>query len=145
MTIRETLIATSILLSSTTSVLGQSEATSAAYMDADAMFHESTAWRTMASVINDPEMAPVVDPIGAPTGRKGFNAAAEKRRRAYLRAYEGPVSDHDGVMWKLLLRDRRGCRMKRCPLDDPGLTLKPIGKWPFEDHRAFVRFVRSGS
>lgn len=141
---REMLIAISIVLSSSTFVHGQSDSTCAAYMEADAIFRESSEWNTIANMISDPEWGPIVDAIGVPTENKGFNAVVEERRQAYLKAYRGPVSNHRGVMWELLRRDRKGCRMKRFPMEGPGVALKPIREWTLEDHQAFVRFVRSG-
>ena len=51
---------------------------------------------------------------------KSFNAVTEKRRRAYLKAFKGRVSDNDRVMWEFLLRSCRECRMTRFPMDSPG-------------------------
>ncbi|MDE0694551.1 MAG: hypothetical protein OXH76_01800 [Boseongicola sp.] len=146
MTKREMLIAASILLSTSTSVHGQSDATCAAYMEADAIFHESPGWHRMVNSINlsDTFSIAITDTLGAPTEVDEFNLAAERQRRAYMRAYKGPVSDHAGVMYELLVRDRRACRLKRFPMAGPAVTLKPVREWTSKDHSAFIRFVRSG-
>ncbi|MXX88586.1 MAG: hypothetical protein F4213_11960 [Boseongicola sp. SB0677_bin_26] len=149
MTIRELLVAASILLSASASVHGQSDSTCAAYMEADAMIHASPGWHKMVDSINFLDAhsiasRAILDTLGAPAEVGDFNSAAERQRRAYMRAYKGPVSDHAGVMYELLLRDRRACRLKRFPLVGPGVTLKPVREWTSRDHGAFLRFVRSG-
>ncbi len=140
---RAVLVGAAVALSWGGAVRSQGDPACVVYMEADAAFFESREWREMADLVNDPEIAPVVDVIGVPAGRKGFNEAVDGRRRAYLGAYDGSASDHGGVMSEILMRERRGCRRRGFPMDGPDASLKPVPEWTSRDRRAVARFMRA--
>lgn len=115
------LAAAVIVLSTATQTHGQTEATCTAYREADAIFGANPAVRDsrlLLSILPDIDTAGRLSPRQRALGRAinalitspSYRKAAERRRRAYVAAYKGPVSEDEHLMGQLLIADRKSCK-----------------------------------
>lgn len=104
--LRLTLLAAAVVAFTTLSAAGQSDETCIAYMEADAAYHAKTRQLETPPPGIDPETHfAVLGVLGLPK----LGEAASVRLRACVAAYQGPTSEKDGVMIRLLEADRWRC------------------------------------